>query len=243
MEIFPAIDLLGGQVVRLFQGDYGKKSTFGNDPSAFAKRFEAEGARCLHLVDLDGAKLGVPQNFASVQQIAENTNLFVEFGGGVRDEETVERCFAAGVDRVILGTAALNNKSFFTRMVEKYGEAIAAGVDARDGFVAVEGWLQTSKTDSISFCKEMKAIGVKYIIYTDIARDGTGLGVNSALYRRLSEIEGVNFTASGGVSTAGDIIELAKIGIYAAIVGKALYNGAINLKMALWLAEQTEAEN
>ncbi len=240
MEIFPAIDLLGGQVVRLYQGDYGKKSTFGNDPAAFAKQFEEAGARYLHLVDLDGAKAGTPQNFASVQRIADSTGLFIEFGGGVRDEETVERCFEAGVDRVILGTAALNDKPFFSRMVQKYGDAIAAGVDARDGCVAVEGWLQTSKTDSIAFCEQLKLIGVKYIIYTDISRDGTGLGVSSELYRRLVGIEGVCFTASGGVSTAGDIVELAKTGVYAAIIGKALYNGAIDLETALRLAGQPE---
>ena len=241
MEIFPAIDLLGGQVVRLYQGDYGKKSTFGDDPAAFAKQFEKAGARYLHLVDLDGAKAGMPQNFDAVRRIAAGTGLFIEFGGGVRDVETVERCFAAGVGRVILGTAALNNRPFFQRMVEKYGDAIAAGVDARDGRVAVEGWLQTSETDSIVFCEQLKKTGVKYIVYTDISRDGTGLGVSGELYRRLVEIGGVNFTDSGGVSTAGDIVKLAKIGVYAAIVGKALYNGAIDLDAALRLAEQPEA--
>ncbi len=234
MILFPAIDLLGGQVVRLYQGDYDKKSVFGENPAAVAKGFEAAGAKHLHLVDLDGAKTGVQANFGAVAEIAACTGLFIELGGGIRGEAAVENCFAAGVGRVILGTAALQDKAFFTRMVQTHGgEKIAAGVDARDGKVAVDGWLATSATDSFAFCEELAALGVKYIIYTDIARDGTGHGVNAAAYEKLAEIEEVKFTASGGVSSLADIETLKAIGVYAAIMGRALYDGSVDLAVAL----------
>lgn len=234
MVIFPAIDMIDGKVVRLFQGDYEKKQVFGDDPAAYAKRFYDDGARFLHLVDLDGAKEGKPRNFDTVEAIAKAVpDMLIELGGGIRDEATVERCFAAGISRVILGTAALRDKAFTETMVRKYAERIAVGVDARNQKVAVEGWLDTSDIDSVDFCKEMGAIGVRYIIYTDISRDGAERGANLAIYEKLSEIAGVNFTASGGVSSLDDVKNLRDMGLYAAILGKALYTGAVDLKEAI----------
>lgn len=240
MNIFPAIDLIGGKAVRLFQGDYNKQQTFGDDPAAFARDFEAKGARYIHLVDLDGAKEGGPRNFDTVRAILAGTNLFAELGGGIRDEETVARCLEAGVGRVILGTAALRQPDFTRAMVKKYGERIAVGVDARDGKVAVEGWLQTSDVDSIHFCREMRDIGVKHIIYTDIAKDGAGAGTNLSVYETLSAIEGLKITASGGVSTLEDVRLLREIGLWAAILGRALYTGALDLPQAIHAAGEQE---
>ncbi len=242
MELFPAIDLLGGQVVRLYQGDYGKSKVFGSDPLAFARDFEQKGAKNLHLVDLDGAKEGTPKNFDVVKSIAQNTGLFIELGGGIRDEDAVKRCFDAGVGRVILGTKALKDKAFTQSMIQRYGDKIAIGVDARDGKVAVEGWLETSSVDSYEFCGAMGEIGAKYIIYTDISRDGAMQGINVELYKTLSEIKGVCFTASGGVSSLGDIAALGQAGLYAAILGKALYTGAVELTAALAVAEQSDTK-
>lgn len=233
MILFPAIDLLGGKVVRLYQGDFEKKQEFGDDPIAFAKQFEQAGATHLHVVDLDGAKAGNPQNFGVARQIAEETGLFVELGGGIRDAAAVRRCISAGIDRVILGTSALRNPVFAQEMVAQYGDKIAVGVDARDGFVAVEGWLSTSEVESISFCAEMHRRGVKHIIYTDISKDGTGTGTNLEAYRKLAEIEGLEVTASGGVTTLDDIAALRDMGLYGAILGSALYKGSLKLDEAL----------
>lgn len=239
MLIFPAIDLLNGQAVRLYQGDYAKKQVFGDDPAAFAAGFAEEGATCLHLVDLDGAKAGSMRNFDTVGAIATAApQLFTELGGGIRDEETAERCFAAGVGRVILGTAALKDPAFTRRMLRQYGGRIAIGVDARDGRVATEGWLDTSDVDSFAFCREMRALGAEYIIYTDIARDGAGQGANLAVYQKLSAIGGLNITASGGVSSLEDIAALRDMGLYAAILGKALYTGTVQLAQAIQTAKR-----
>lgn len=237
MEIFPAIDLLDGKVVRLYQGDYGQKQVYGDNPADFARGFANAKAKNIHLVDLDGAREGGQRNFAVIQEILSAADLFAELGGGIRNEETVSACLDAGVGRVILGTAALNSPDFTRRMVEKYGDKIAVGVDARDGKVAVEGWLATSKTNSIDFCKEMQNIGVKYIIYTDISCDGAQTGTNLKVYDRLSNIQGLNITASGGVSSLGDIEALKEMGLYAAIVGKALYSGALKLEDAIEAAK------
>ncbi len=233
MKILPAIDLLGGHVVRLYQGDYKQKQAFGDDPLLFAKDFEAAGARHLHVVDLDGAKGGTPANFAAVHRIAEETGLKIEFGGGVRDEATIERCFDAGIERVILGTAALRDPAFTKEMLATYPDKIAVGVDARDGKVAVEGWLETSDVDSVSFCRQMAQQGARYIIYTDIAKDGAEQGTNLGIYKTLSTIEGVRFIAAGGVSSTEEIVALRQMGLYGAILGKALYSGAVKLEDAL----------
>lgn len=236
MKIFPAIDMLGGCAVRLFQGDYNQQQTFGQNPALFAAQFAADGAKYLHLVDLDGARQGRPANFDIVKQIASESPLFIELGGGIRDAETVQACFDAGVGRVILGTAALQNPAFTRQMVAAYGDKIAVGVDARDGKVAVEGWLATSETDSFDFCREMQAIGVQYIIYTDISCDGAGRGTNLPVYERLATLQSLHITASGGVSTLEDITALRDMGLYAAILGKALYTGSLLLPQAIAVA-------
>lgn len=240
MHLFPAIDLMDGKVVRLYQGDYKQSQVFGDEPSAFAQRFKEEGAQYLHLVDLDGAKAGSPQNFTVVEQIAREGGLFIELGGGIRNEEAIKRCYAAGVDRVILGTAALRDRAFTQRMLEQYGDRVAIGVDARDGHVAVEGWLETSDTDSLLFCRQMRDAGAAYIIYTDIARDGAQRGTNLAVYSELQKIDGLHITASGGVSSLGDVEALRDMGLYAAILGKALYTGAIQLEEALAVAHKED---
>lgn len=238
MLIYPAIDLLGGKAVRLYQGDYNKVDVFGDDPAVFAGEFAKAGAQYLHVVDLDGARDGKPKNFESIQKIAKATGMFVELGGGIRDTESVKNSFDAGIDRVILGTSALKDPDFTRAMVQQYGGKIAVGVDARDGKVAVEGWLDTSDVDSFAFCKEMHAIGVEHIIYTDISRDGTGHGANLEAYKRLSSIEGLHITASGGVSSLEDIKALKELGLYAAILGKALYTGAVDLRQAVEVAKR-----
>lgn len=240
MIIFPAIDILGGNAVRLFQGDYAQKQVFGTNPAAFAQKFMQDCATHLHLVDLDGAKEGEPCNFGIVKDIAAEGNLFIELGGGIRTEEVIEDCLNANISRVILGTAALNDTMFTKKMAKKYPGKIAVGVDARDGFVAIEGWLKTSQTNSIDFCKEMLSIGIEYVIYTDISRDGAQHGANLAVYEQLAGIQGLNITASGGVSSLGDITALRDMGLYAAILGKALYTGNINLKDAIMVAKRGE---
>lgn len=233
MKIFPAIDLLNEKVVRLYQGDYEQQEIFGEDPVAFAKGFEDKGAKYLHLIDLDGAKDGELRYFKTAKKIVEQTNLFVEVGGGIRDEATIERCLQAGVHRVIIGTLPQKNPSLAKELIEKYGEKIAVGVDARDGKVAVEGWLETTETDAFEFCKELASWGVKTIIFTEISRDGTGQGINIPLYQQLLEIEGVEFVASGGVASIQDITLLKEIGVPSVIVGKALYKGDLKLEDVL----------
>lgn len=239
MKIFPAIDLLNEKVVRLYQGDYEQQEVFGEDPVAFAQSFEEKGAKYLHLVDLDGAKDGELRYFSIAEKIVANTNLFVEVGGGIRDEATIERCLAAGVHRVIIGTLPQKNPTLAKQLIEKYGDKIAVGVDARDGKVAVEGWLETTETDAFDFCKELAAWGTKTIIFTEISRDGTGQGINIPLYQQLLQIQGVEFVASGGVATLADITALKQIGIPSAIVGKALYKGTLTLEEVLKEAEES----
>ncbi len=238
MKIFPAIDLLNEKVVRLYQGDYEQQEVFGEDPVAFAQSFEEKGAQYLHLVDLDGAKDGALRYFKTAEKIVAQTDLFVEVGGGIRDEATIERCLAAGVHRVIIGTLPQKNPALAKELIQKYGEKIAVGVDARDGKVAVEGWLETTETDAFDFCQELAAWGAKTIIFTEISRDGTGQGINIPLYQKLLTITGVEFVASGGVATLNDITELKKIGIPSAIVGKALYKGDLKLEDVLKEAEE-----
>lgn len=228
MLIFPAIDLLEGKAVRLYQGDYDKREIYG-EPLEFAKKFQSQGATHLHMVDLDGAKSGKPVNTGVIGEICQRTDLFVELGGGIRTEETIKRYFDIGVNRVILGTAALKDPAFTQEMIAKYGEKVAVGVDARDGKVSIEGWLETSETNSYEFCKKMADYGCQYVIYTDISRDGAQQGPNLDAYKRLGEIDGLNIIASGGVTSGKDLLNLEAIGTYGAIIGKALYAGAINL--------------
>ena len=233
MQIFPAIDLSGGQVVRLYQGDYDKMTVYGADPCAVARDFIAAGAKYLHVVDLDGAKDGTLANFTSIAAIAKQGGLYIEVGGGIRTEERIRQYLDLGVSRCILGTIAVKDFEFTARMARKYGDAIAVGVDARDGFVAINGWKELSSETGIDFCRRLYAAGVKTVIYTDISRDGAEKGTNLELYRQLAQIEGLNITASGGVSSLEELRELQRIGTHAAILGKALYTGRLDLKTVI----------
>ena len=225
MQIFPAIDLRGGQVVRLYQGDYDKETVYAQDPCAVARDFIAAGAGYLHVVDLDGAKDGTLANFDTIAAIAGQGGLYIEVGGGIRDEDRIRRYLDLGVGRCILGTIAVKDFDFTERMAQTYGDRIAVGVDARDGYVAVSGWKELSAEKGVDFCRRLRDAGVQTVIYTDISRDGAEQGTNLALYRELAKIEGLDITASGGVSSLEELRELRKIGTKAAILGKALYTG------------------
>ena len=237
MNIFPAIDLVKGCAVRLFKGDYDQMTVYSEHPEEIAADFEKSGASFLHLVDLEGAKDGTTPNIETVKKIRSSCKLFIEIGGGIRNMETVETYLSAGVDRVILGTAAVKDEAFLKAAVEKHGDKIAVGVDIKDGFVAIKGWTEKSEFDGFVFCKKMQDIGVKTIICTDISKDGAMIGTNRELYKKLSEKLSINITASGGVSTLDDVKALAEMNLYGAIIGKAYYTGAINLKEALEVAE------
>ena len=237
MILFPAIDLYEGKAVRLFKGDYAQMTVYSNDPIEIARDFEAAGAAWAHLVDLEGAKDGTTPNLEIVRQIAGETTLSTEIGGGIRNMETVRTYLENGVDRVILGTAAVNDEAFLKETIGTYGDRIAVGVDVKDGFVAIKGWTENSAYSCFDFCEKMVSMGVAYLICTDISKDGAMQGTNRELYRQLSEKFPVNITASGGVSTLEDIRALRKLDLYGAIVGKAYYNGAITLKNALEAAK------
>jgi phosphoribosylformimino-5-aminoimidazole carboxamide ribotide isomerase len=233
MQIFPAIDLRGGNVVRLCQGDYDKMTVYGSDPCAAAREFLAAGAEFLHVVDLDGARDGAPANFAAIAALAGQGGLYLEVGGGIRNEERIVQYLESGVNRVILGTAAIRDFPFTARMAQRYGDRVAVGVDARDGLVAVNGWRELSEENGVDFCRRLFEAGVGSVIYTDISRDGAEQGTNLAVYRALAEIRGLNVTASGGISSLEELRELQAIGTHAAILGKALYTGRLDLKAAL----------
>jgi phosphoribosylformimino-5-aminoimidazole carboxamide ribotide isomerase len=233
MQIFPAIDLRGGNVVRLFQGDYSRETVYNSDPCAVARDFLDAGARYLHVVDLDGARDGTAANFNSIAAIAKQGGLFMEVGGGIRTEERIRQYLDLGVNRVILGTVAVRDFPFTARMARQYGERIAVGVDARDGFVAVSGWRELSEERGVDFCRRLYGASVKTVIYTDISRDGAERGTNLPLYRELVGIRGLEITASGGISSIPELRELDAIGTKAAILGKALYTGRLNLREVL----------
>ena len=233
MILYPAIDLVGGKAVRLYKGDYAQMTVYSDDPLSVAKDFQNAGATRMHLVDLEAAKSGVPENAETIRAIAENTDLFLEVGGGIRNMEILETYLSLGVDRAILGTAAVTDPQFLGEAVEKYGERVAVGVDLKDGYVAIKGWTETSDLTAESFFAKMEALGVKTVICTDISRDGAMKGTNRALYRELSEKFSIDLIASGGVSSIGDIAALKEMGLHGAIIGKAYYTGAIDLKQAL----------
>lgn len=236
MLIFPAIDLFDGKAVRLLKGDYAQMTVYNDDPVSVGRDFAAAGAEWVHLVDLEGAKSGETPNLPTVCRIKAETGLKCEIGGGIRSMETVEKYLSAGLDRVILGTAAVTDKAFLRAAVEQYGEKIAVGADFKDGFVAIKGWTEVSKVTALDFCREMQELGVKTLICTDISRDGAMQGTNRALYRELAAALSVNITASGGVSTMEDVLALKETGIYGAIIGKAYYTGAISLPEAIGAA-------
>lgn len=237
MELFPAIDLIGGCAVRLVKGDYAQKTVYSDNPAEVAKSFAAAGAKYLHVVDLEGAKDGGTPNLETIQNIVENGGLSVEVGGGIRSEEVIQKYLDAGVFRVILGTAAVQNPAFLEEMVQKYGEKIAVGVDIKDGMVAIKGWTEVSAESCFDFCEKLQKIGVKTIICTDISKDGLLSGTNLELYKELSEKFSVDIVASGGVTTLDDVKKLADMGMYGAILGKALYTGNIDLKAAVELTK------
>lgn len=238
MELFPAIDLRSGQAVRLYQGDYNQTTVYSPDPVSVAEDFKAQGARNLHLVDLDGAKDGTLSNFDTISAILKTEGLFVEVGGGIRDEERVRRYLDTGVGRVILGTAAVQQPDFLREMVRKYGPKIAVGVDARDGRVATHGWLETTGMDSFAFCETLRDWGVSTVIYTDISRDGGLQGTNLEAYRRLTRISGLDIVASGGITELAELSELEAMGTAGAILGKALYTGRLSLREAVALTRK-----
>lgn len=237
MIIYPAIDLFDGKAVRLFKGDYAQMTVYSENPPEVALDFKRNGATHIHLVDLEGAKDGTTPNLKTVISIKDATGLFCEIGGGIRNMETIDRYINAGVDRVILGTAAVTEEGFVQKAVQKYGDKIAVGIDIKDGFVAIKGWTETSALDAFDFCRQMESIGVKTVICTDISKDGAMQGTNHELYKELSQRFGIDVIASGGVSSVTDVEKLAKLNLHGAIIGKAYYTGAINLKEAIEVAK------
>ncbi len=233
MILFPAIDLYDGKAVRLYKGDYAQMTVYSERPADVARDFIACGADHIHIVDLAGAKDGTTPNFDAVCAIKAASGAFCEIGGGIRTMAVVRRYLDAGLDRVILGTAAVTDRAFLSAAVSEYGEKIAVGVDLKDGCVAVKGWTETTALTAEAFCADMQALGVKTLICTDISRDGAMQGTNLALYRDLSARFALDFTASGGVSSLEDVRRLREMGLYGAIIGKAYYTGALNLKEAI----------
>ena len=237
MVIYPAIDLFDGKAVRLFKGDYAQMTVYNENPVSVALDFKAQGATHIHLVDLEGAKSGTTPNLETVCAIKAATGLFCEIGGGVRSMEVVRRYLKAGIDRVILGTAAVTDEGFLRCAVETYGEKIAVGIDIRDGFVAIKGWTEKSQENAMEFTAKMQKLGVKTLICTDISRDGAMQGANHGLYQELAEQFSMNIIASGGVSSMEDVKRLSAMNIHGAIIGKAYYTGAVNLAAAIEVAK------
>lgn len=237
MVIYPAIDLYGGKAVRLYKGDYAQMTIYSENPAEVAKAFAAAGASHIHLVDLEGAKKGAPANLETIKKIREAAPLFTEVGGGIRSLVTVEAYLSIGVDRVILGTAAVTDRAFLEAALKKYGEKIAVGVDLKDGYVAIKGWTEKSEMTAEVFFSQMEELGVKTIICTDISRDGAMQGTNRGLYKALSAKYSIDLIASGGVSTLEDVAALREMNLHGAIIGKAWYIGAIDLKTAIEVAK------
>lgn len=241
MILFPAIDLYEKKAVRLLKGDYDNMTVYSDRPLEIARDFERCGATHVHMVDLEGAREGTTPNLSVVEEIAGQTSLFVEIGGGIRSMETAEKYFSAGASRVILGTAAVEDEAFLKEAAGRYGERIAVGADVRNGFIAVRGWLEESGVRLETFLERMQGMGIRNVICTDISRDGAMRGTNLALYRELSERYSMDITASGGVSSLEDVAALSRMGLYGAIIGKAYYTGAIDLRKAIELAYGDES--
>lgn len=238
MKLFPAIDIIGGKAVRLVKGDYAQMTVYADDPLEVARAFEGCGAEYLHVVDLEGARDGSLANLDTIKRIIDNTSLFVEVGGGIRSMDTVEKYVSVGADRVIIGTAAVTDPEFLEAAVAKYGDKIAVGVDIKDGMVAIKGWVEKSELRCFDFCERLSSLGVKTIICTDISKDGLLAGTNLDLYAEMSSRFSMDITASGGVSSLEDVRKLSEMGMYGAIIGKAYYTGAIDLKEALSVAAE-----
>ena len=237
MKIFPAIDLFDGKAVRLLRGRYEDMTIYSNDPPQIGRDFAAAGAEYIHIVDLEGAKDGTTPNFDTVCRIKEASGCFCEIGGGIRSMDVIRRYMDAGIDRVILGTAAVTDRAFLEEAVAAYGEKIAVGIDLKDGYVAIKGWTEKTQLTAVDFCEQMQALGVTTIIVTDISKDGAMKGTNHGLYEELSARLGMQLVASGGVSSIDDVKRLAARGLYGAIIGKAYYTGAIDLKEAIAAAD------
>ncbi len=237
MLIYPAIDLIDGKAVRLFKGDYANMTVYNDNPVEVAQDFKRQGATHMHIVDLDGAKSGSTPNFDTVCAIKQATGLFCEIGGGIRNMDVIDRYMAAGIDRVIIGTAAVTDPDFLQQAVARYGDKIAVGIDIKDGFVAIKGWTEKSELQAFDFCAQMQAAGVRTLICTDISKDGAMQGTNHALYRELSAKFDMQIIASGGVSSMEDVTRLTDLDLYGAIIGKAYYTGAISLKQAIEVAQ------
>ena len=232
MKLFPAIDIYGGKAVRLLHGDYAKMTVYSDNPLEIAQDFIACGAQNIHIVDLEGAKTGETPNLELIARIAA-CGLFAEVGGGIRSEDVAARYLDAGVQRVILGTAAVTDPALLERLVARHGEKIAVSVDVKDGYAAIRGWQEQSALTCDALCERLQDVGVKTVICTDISRDGAMRGTNRALYADLTRRYKMNFIASGGVSSMEDVIALRDSGVYGAIIGKAYYTGAIDLKAAI----------
>lgn len=233
MKLYPAIDLYEGKAVRLLKGEYQQMTVYNENPVVVAMDFQNCGASCIHLVDLEGAKFGTTPNLPVVRRIVEAADLFVEAGGGIRTMETIEAYLSIGVNRVILGTAAVTDRDFLKAALEKYGEKIAVGVDLKDGCVAIKGWTEKSRWTADTFFSDLENLGVSTVICTDISRDGAMQGTNRQLYKELSAQYSIQLIASGGVSSLEDVNALKDMNLHGAIIGKAYYTGAINLKEAL----------
>lgn len=236
MKIFPAIDLFGGKAVRLFKGDYAQMTVYSENPKEIALDFYSKGAKCMHVVDLEGAKSGDTPNLEVVKSLVDASGAFVQVGGGIRSESVIEKYLNIGVNRVILGTAAVTNPQFLDSAIKEFGNKIAVGVDVKDGFVAIKGWTEKSQFDGLTFCKMMQDKGVKTIICTDVSKDGAMQGTNHQLYKELSDKLNLQIVASGGVSSIEDVRKLRALNIYGAIIGKAYYTGDIDLAEALEVA-------
>ena len=236
MILFPAIDLSGGEAVRLYKGDFNQKTVYSSDPLSVAEDFKKKGATHIHLVDLDGAKKGEFCNFDLVCRIKAETGLFVEVGGGIRTKEAIDAYLAKGIDRVILGTAAVVDPDLIPSLPKEILKKVAVGVDVLDGYVAIKGWTEASEYSLFDFCEKMEKAGVGTVICTDIGKDGAMKGTSHELYRELAARTKMNITASGGVSSIEDVVRLREEGLYGAIIGKAYYEGAIDLREAIEVA-------
>lgn len=236
MRIFPAVDVFDGKAVRLVRGDYERMTVYNPSPLAVAEDFVRQGASQIHLVDLEGARSGETPNFKTLCAVKERTGLFCQVGGGIRSMEVIDRYLSAGIDRVILGTAAVTEEGFVARAVEKYGDKIAVSLDARDGMVAIKGWTESTGYDVFATCESLQSVGVQTLICTDISKDGAMQGTNHTLYRRLSQRTNMQIIASGGVSSLDDVKRLAAVPLYGAIIGKAYYTGAVSLREAIEVA-------
>lgn len=233
MIIFPAIDILNGKCVRLIQGDYNQESIYSDSPVEMAKEWEQKGAEYIHIVDLDGAKTGDSINKEVIKEIANTVNIPIQVGGGIRNMEIIDYFLSNGVARVIIGTAAITNKDFLKEAINKYGEKIAVSLDARDGFIATDGWTDTSDVSALDLLKELEQIGVKTIVYTDIAKDGMLQGPNLEEQKTVNEATSIDVIASGGVTTTEDVKNLINLNMYGAIIGKALYDGKLDFEQLL----------